>query len=174
MSAATDTLGTLRFNNGESGLFISQDSDRYGLIIPFSSSSSCFLISSSWSSASLLSLRFMFCLFWYSPSLCNPGTTLIILGLKYSFLNMKPRSMNPLTSSSSNSPKLLQLMDFGRIVNEPERLKYLGRFWVDGDEECERVLLCARLNLIRLSFWLISLSSSSSSSSSLLESISFS
>ena len=105
----------------------------------------------------------------YPPSLCKPGITVIIRGLKCSLLNLKPKSMNPFTSSSSSSLKLLQLMVLGKLVTAPKNLWFLARFLVAGDDENERVFLVIRFNLLGLSFCFISLSSPSflgSSSSS--------
>lgn len=159
MPAAVEALGILRFWGGESGIFINHASDKYGLCINLfsvpSSVSSCLPTSAT-------SMRSVLCLSSYTANLCNPGTTVNIRGLKCSLLNLKPRSMNPLTSSSSSSPKVLQLMDLGNLPLVIESARFLRRFRVDGDDEHEPFLHLMRLNLDGISFsWLISFSWSS-------------
>lgn len=136
-------LGIFKFSSGESGLFISHASDKYGLMMPLFCSSASIWFPSTVSVASI------------TPSLCKPGITLIILGLRHSFLNVKPRSIKPFTSSSSSSPSVLQLMDFCSFLAQvvvAGFLNFLWRFWVDGEDECERVLLSKRFILVNPSF----------------------
>lgn len=69
--------GIRRCSSGELGLFISHASDKYGLV------TTCF-----------------------SSSFWSPGSMFFIYGVISSVLNLKPRSMNPFSSSFSSSEKL--------------------------------------------------------------------
>lgn len=139
ISVADRNLEILSFDEGEtSGLFTSHDSDKYGLMI-------CCFSSSSFSSPSMsLSPWSIICVF---PSLCKPGTRLIIRGLISSFLNSKPRSIKPFTSSSSSSLSVLQLMDFCSFPFACF-LNFLLRPCVFGDGECDPILFPSRLSFL--------------------------
>lgn len=155
MLAAEHALGIFKLSSGESGLFMSHASDKYGLMISlFSSSSASVSLSPT---ASVASISCVLWLFWCKPSLCKPGITLIIRGLRVSFLNMKPRSIKPFTSSSSSSLSVLQLMDFCSfpvgVLVVAGFLNFLWRCWDDGDDECERILLPKTFILASLSFF---------------------